>query len=52
MGYMATNACEFMQIDLVVLSILLYPLFGKLTNSVAKVLEKAWLQWNPNHQQN
>ncbi len=52
MGYMAMNACEFMQIDLVVLSILLYPLFGKLTNSVARVLEKAWLQWNPNHQQN
>ncbi len=49
---MTMNTCKFMQTDVVVLSILLYPLFDKLTNSVARVLEKAWLQWNPNHQQN
>ena len=51
-GYMTMNTCKFMQTDVVVLIILLYPLLGKLTNSVARVLEKAWLQWNPNHQQN
>ena len=51
-GYMAMNACKFMQTDVVVLSILLYLLLGKLPDAVARVLEKAWLQWNINHQQN
>lgn len=50
-GYMAMNAREFMQTDVVVLSILLYALFGKLADAVAKTLEKTWLQWNPNYQQ-
>jgi sulfonate transport system permease protein len=50
-GYMAMNAREFMQTDVVVLSILLYALFGKLADAVAKTLEKNWLQWNPNYQQ-
>ena len=48
-GYMATNAREFMQTDIVVLSILIYALFGKLADIVAKTLENYWLQWNPSY---
>ncbi|MBW4444659.1 MAG: aliphatic sulfonate ABC transporter permease SsuC [Plectolyngbya sp. WJT66-NPBG17] len=49
-GYMATNAREFMQTDVVVLSIVLYALFGKLADVVARALERSWLRWNPNYQ--
>jgi sulfonate transport system permease protein len=46
-GYMAMNAREFMQTDVVVLSILLYALLGKLADSVVRVLEHWWLPWHP-----
>jgi len=46
-GHMAMNAREFMQIDVVVLSILLYALLGKLADSVARLLERLTLQWHP-----
>ncbi|KAF3884913.1 MULTISPECIES: aliphatic sulfonate ABC transporter permease SsuC [Nostocales] len=49
-GYMAMNAREFMQTDVVVLSILLYALFGKLADVVARALERYWLQWHPSYQ--
>ncbi|WP_087971471.1 ABC transporter permease subunit [Oceanobacillus rekensis] len=45
-GYMAMNAREFMQMDVIVLSILLYALFGKLSDVIAKHLEGKLLQWN------
>lgn len=48
-GYMAMNAREFMQTDVVVLSILLYALFGKLADMIARALERSWLRWNPNY---
>jgi sulfonate transport system permease protein len=48
-GYMAMNAREFMQTDVVVLSILIYALLGKLADIVARQLENYWLQWNPNY---
>lgn len=51
-GYMAMNAREFMQTDVVVLSILLYALFGKLADFIARALEGYWLQWNPSYQRN
>ena len=47
-GYMATQGREFMQMDVIVLSILIYALLGKISDSIAKVLEKRWLQWHPN----
>ena len=47
-GYMATSAREFMQMDIVVLSILLYALLGKLSDVIASILERSWLQWHPN----
>ncbi|ABO67955.1 MULTISPECIES: aliphatic sulfonate ABC transporter permease SsuC [Geobacillus] len=49
-GYLAMNAREFMQTDVVVFSILLYALFGKLADSIARFLEKRWLRWNVNYQ--
>lgn len=48
-GYMAMNAREFMQTDVVVLSILIYALLGKLADTIARALEDYWLQWNPNY---
>jgi len=49
-GYMAMNAREFMQTNVVVLSILLYALLGKLADTAARILEKKWLQWAPKYQ--
>ncbi|MDM5281822.1 aliphatic sulfonate ABC transporter permease SsuC [Peribacillus frigoritolerans] len=47
-GYMATSAREFMQMDIVILSIILYALLGKLSDVLALIFEKKWLQWHPN----
>jgi sulfonate transport system permease protein len=44
-GYMAMNAREFMQMDVIVLSILLYASFGKLSDMIARYFEGKWLQW-------
>jgi sulfonate transport system permease protein len=46
-GYMAMNAREFMQTDVVVLSILLYALLGKLADVAVRILERWWLPWHP-----
>ena len=50
-GYMAMNAREFIQTDVIVLSILLYAILGKLADTAARWMEKSWLQWHPNFQQ-
>lgn len=50
LGYMAMNAREFMQTDVVVLSIFIYALLGKLADATARALEAKWLSWNPNYQ--
>lgn len=47
LGYMAMQAREFLQIDVVVLSILIYALLGKLADSLARFLERQSLQWHP-----
>ena len=47
LGYMAMQAREFLMIDVVVLSILIYALLGKLADSVARLLERLTLQWHP-----
>ncbi len=49
-GYMAMNAREFMQTDVVVMSILLYALLGKLADSIVRTLERWWLPWHPSQQ--
>ena len=47
LGYMAMQAREFLLIDVVVLSILIYALLGKLADSFARLLERFSLQWHP-----
>ncbi len=47
LGYMAMQAREFLLIDVVVLSILIYALLGKLADSLARLLERWCLQWHP-----
>ena len=48
-GYMAMSAREFMQVDVVVFSILLYAALGKLADSIARSLERNALKWNPTY---
>jgi sulfonate transport system permease protein len=48
-GYLAMNAREFMRTDVVVLSILLYALLGKLADGSARWLERMLLPWHPAH---
>ncbi|MDR2031214.1 MAG: aliphatic sulfonate ABC transporter permease SsuC [Azoarcus sp.] len=45
-GYMAMNAREFLQTDVVVLAILLYAALGKAADVAARLLERRWLRWN------
>ncbi|MDU4275287.1 MAG: aliphatic sulfonate ABC transporter permease SsuC, partial [Enterobacter asburiae] len=46
-GYLAMNAREFLQTDVVVVAIILYALLGKLADVSAQWLERSWLRWNP-----
>jgi sulfonate transport system permease protein len=46
-GYMAMQAREFLLVDVVVLSILIYALLGKLADSTARLLERLCLGWHP-----
>ncbi|OWK40149.1 aliphatic sulfonate ABC transporter permease SsuC [Fimbriiglobus ruber] len=48
-GYMAMNAREFLLTDVVVLSILLYAVLGKLADLSARALEWGLLPWHPAH---
>ncbi|MEH0874176.1 aliphatic sulfonate ABC transporter permease SsuC [Pectobacterium cacticida] len=49
-GYLAMNAREFLQTDVVVVAIILYALLGKLADVSAQALERFWLRWNPAYQ--
>ncbi|HSC79807.1 MAG TPA: aliphatic sulfonate ABC transporter permease SsuC [Chitinolyticbacter sp.] len=49
-GYLAMNAREFLQTDIVVLAILLYALLGKASDVLARQLERVWLRWHPAYQ--
>jgi sulfonate transport system permease protein len=46
-GYMAMQAREFLLVDVVVLSILIYALLGKLADTIARWLERSCMRWNP-----
>jgi sulfonate transport system permease protein len=46
-GYMAMQAREFLLVDVVVLSILIYALLGKLADTTARLLERLCLGWHP-----
>jgi sulfonate transport system permease protein len=41
------QAREFLRVDIVVLSIAIYALLGKLADSIARLLERLSLQWHP-----
>lgn len=49
-GYLAMNAREFLQTDVVVLAILLYAVLGKLADLAARGLERVCLRWHPAYQ--
>lgn len=49
-GYLAMNAREFLQTDVVVVAIILYALLGKLADVIALLLERVWLRWHPAYQ--
>ncbi|MFC0227913.1 aliphatic sulfonate ABC transporter permease SsuC [Serratia aquatilis] len=49
-GYLAMNAREFLQTDVVVVAIVLYALLGKLADTSAQLLERIWLRWHPAYQ--
>ena len=46
-GYMAMQAREFMLIDVVVLSIVIYALLGKVADALTRFLERICLPWHP-----
>nr|WP_106783240.1 ABC transporter permease subunit [Lysinibacillus timonensis] len=46
-GFMATSAREFMQMDIIVLTIVLYAILGKLSDLIAKLFEHRLLKWHP-----
>jgi sulfonate transport system permease protein len=48
-GFMATNAREFLQTDVIVLVIVLYALIGLSTDLIARALERRLLAWHPNY---
>ncbi|MBJ6360538.1 ABC transporter permease subunit [Paenibacillus sp. GCM10012307] len=48
-GYMSMNAREYMQMEVIILSILIYALLGKLSDSLAKLAERQFLKWHPNY---
>jgi sulfonate transport system permease protein len=45
-GYMAMQAREFMQTDVIVLAILIYAVLGKAADTIVRVLERRFLAWN------
>ena len=51
-GYLAMNAREFLQTDVVVLAIVMYAILGKLADLAARGLERVWLRWHPAYQVN
>jgi sulfonate transport system permease protein len=48
-GYLAMNAREFMQADIIIISIILYALFGKAADWIARWCERSVLRWHPNY---
>ncbi|MGG0656167.1 ABC transporter permease subunit [Rummeliibacillus pycnus] len=45
-GYLATTAQQFMQTDIIIITIILYALFGKLADLLARFGERKALRWH------
>lgn len=50
-GFMATNAREYMMMDVVVLSMILYALLGSVSDWLAVLATRRLLRWNPNYRE-
>lgn len=50
LGYVAMNAREFMQMDILVLTIVLWAILGKLADVLASSVEQRLLPWQPRSQ--
>jgi sulfonate transport system permease protein len=48
-GFLATNAREFLQTDVMVFVIVLYAIIGIVSDSLARKLEQRLLAWHPNY---
>ena len=48
-GYMAMQAREFMQTDVIVLAILIYAVLGKAADTIVRLLERRFLSWNQSY---
>ncbi len=49
LGYLATDAREYLRTDVIVLTIIIYAVIGILSDVVARKLEASLLSWHPNY---
>ena len=50
-GYITMNARDLMETDVVLLGIVIYAILGKLADTIARLLERVLLRWQPEYQQ-
>jgi sulfonate transport system permease protein len=48
-GFMATNAREFLQTDVIVLVVVVYAVIGMLSDLITRLLERRLLRWHPSY---
>jgi sulfonate transport system permease protein len=48
-GFLAMDAREFLQTDVIILVIVIYALIGVIADSLARLLERKLLAWHPNY---
>lgn len=48
-GFMATNAREFLQTDVIVLVVIVYAVIGMLSDLITRLLERRLLRWHPSY---
>lgn len=48
-GFLAMDAREFLQTNVIVLTILIYAIIGVVADSLARALERKFLSWHPNY---
>ncbi|WP_026691269.1 ABC transporter permease subunit [Alteribacter aurantiacus] len=51
LGYLAMNARQFMQTEVIIVTIIIYALFGKLADVIAQMGERRALRWNPTYRE-
>ena len=49
LGFLATDAREYLRTDVIVLTIFIYALIGILSDVIARALESSLLRWHPNY---